>query len=161
MHESCSAFAISEQDKGTAFEKLVAVWLVTDPAQSKRFERVETWWDWARQRGLDRTDTGIDLVGTPRGGRFAAIQWKFLDSERRIRKEDIDSIISAPAKLAFAERLIVETTGLPCRSNAETMLHGKTVPTSVIGIRSLRDSQVDWSVFAASGRIASSRKRCG
>ncbi len=31
----------TERDRGTAFEKLVAAWLVTDPTQAARFERVE------------------------------------------------------------------------------------------------------------------------
>ena len=150
---SYRAAAISERDKGTAFEKLVAAWLVADPVQSKRFARVELWSDWARRRELNRTDTGIDLVGTLHGGGFAAVQCKFFDIERRIRKEDIDTFISASAKPAFAERLIVETTDMPWSPNAETMLHGQTIPTAVIGLRALRESQVDWSAFAATGDI--------
>ena len=151
--ESYRAAAISERDKGTAFEKLVAAWLVADPVQSKRFAQVELWSDWARRRELDRTDTGIDLVGTLHDGGFAAVQCKFFDAHRRIRKEDIDTFISASAKPAFAERLIVETTDMPWSPNAETMLHGQTIPTAVIGLRALRESQVDWSAFAATGDI--------
>ena len=37
--ETYRTAAISERDKGTAFEKLVAAWLVTDPVQNQRFER--------------------------------------------------------------------------------------------------------------------------
>ena len=151
--ESYRAATISERDKGTAFEKLVAAWLVADPVQSKRFAQVELWSDWARRRELDRTDTGIDLVGMLHNGGFAAIQCKFFDVHRRIRKEDIDTFISASAKPAFAERLIVETTDMPWSPNAETMLHGQTIPTAVIGLRDLRESQVDWSAFAATGDI--------
>ena len=131
--DSYRAAAISERDKGTAFEKLVAAWLVTDPVQSKRITHVELRSDWARRRELDRSDTGIDLVATLHDGRFAAIQCKFFDADRRIRKEDIDTFISASAKPAFAERLIVETTDMPWSPNAETMLHGQTIPTAVIG----------------------------
>ncbi len=151
--ESYRTAAISERDKGTAFEKLVAAWLIADPLQSKRFAQVELWSDWARRHELDRTDTGIDLVGTLHDGGFAAVQCKFFDADRRIRKEDIDTFISASAKPAFAERLIVETTDMPWSSNAETMLHGQAIPTAVIGLRTLRDSQVDWSAFAATGDI--------
>ena len=151
--ESYRIAAISERDKGTAFEKLVAAWLVADPVQAKRFSRVELWSDWARRRGLDRSETGIDLVGTLHDGGFAAIQCKFFDADRRIRKEDIDSFISASAKHAFAERLIVETTDTPWSPNAVTMLHGQSIPTAVIGLHALRESQVDWSAFAATGDI--------
>ena len=103
-----------------------------------------------RRRGLGRSDTGIDLVGTLHDGGLAAIQCKFSDADRRISKEDIDSFISASAKHAFAERLIVETNDVPWSDNAETMLHGQTIPTMRIG---LRESQVDWSAFAATGEI--------
>ena len=151
--ESYRSAAISERDKGTAFERLVAAWLVADPVQSKRFAHVELWSDWARRRELDRTDTGIDLVATLHDGGYAAVQCKFFDSHRRIRKEDIDTFISASAKPAFAERLIVETTDMPWSPNAETMLHGQAIPTAVIGLRALRESQVDWSAFAATGDI--------
>ena len=152
--ESYRTAAISERDKGTAFEKLVAAWLVADPVQSKRFARVELWPDWARRQELDRTDTGIDLVGTLHDGGFAAIQCKFFAADRHIRKDDIDSFMNASGKMAFAERLIVETTDRPWSKNAETMLHGQAIPTAVIGLRALKDSQVDWTAFAATGEIA-------
>ncbi len=145
--------AISERDKGTAFEKLIAAWLVTDPVQAKRFESVELWSEWARRRQQNRADTGIDLVAARHDGGLAAIQCKFFDADRRIRKEDIDSFISASAKPAFVERVIVETTDAPWSRNAEEMLRGQTIPTTRIGLRALRDSQVDWSVFAATGEI--------
>ena len=93
--DSYRSSAISERDKGTAFEKLVAAWLVADPVQTRRFERVELWSDWARRQDRPRADVGIDLVGTLRGGGAAAIQCKLYSPERRILKTDIDSFISA------------------------------------------------------------------
>ena len=152
--DSYRSAAISERDKGAAFEKLVAAWLIADPVQSKRFAKVELWPDWARRQELDRTDTGIDLVGTLHDGGLASIQCKFFDADRRIRKDDIDTFISASSKPEYAERLIVETTDRPWSKNAETMLQGQAIPTAVIGLRALRDSQVDWSAFAATGEIA-------
>ena len=147
------AAAISERAKGTAFENLVAAWLVKDEVQATRFAHVDPWSVWAGRRRLKQLDTGIDLVGTLHDGSFAAIQCKFFAADRSIRKEDIDSFISASAKHPFAERLIVETTDVPWSDNAETMLHGQTIPTARIGLRSLRESQVDWSAFAATGEI--------
>lgn len=143
----------SQRDTGTAFEKLIAAWLVTDPVQSKRFDRVESWSDWARRHGKNRTDAGIDLVGTLHNGGVAAIQCKLYSPDRRILKKDIDSFISASAKDDFAERLIVESTEAPWSSNAEAMLRRQTIPTAVIGLQHLRESQVDWSDFAATGEI--------
>ena len=151
--ESYRNSALSERDKGTAFEKLVAAWLVVDPVQRQRFERVQPWRDWARGRGLDRRDTGIDLVGTLFEGSFVAIQCKVFDVNRKIEKKDIDSFISASAKPEFAERLIVETTKIPWSPNAEIMLQGQTIPTMRIGLQDLLDSEVDWSFFAGTGEV--------
>lgn len=145
--------AATERDKGTAFEKLIAVWLVTDPVQARRFERVELWSDWTRRQGRDRSDVGIDLVGTLHSGKLAAIQCKFYSPDKRIRKEDIDSFISASAKHEFAERLIVETTEGKWSDNADAMLRDQTLPTNRIGLRDLRESSVNWAAFAATGTI--------
>ena len=152
--ESYRAAAITERDKGTAFEKLTKTWLVTDPVQALRFERVQTWAEWAAEEGHDRTDTGIDLVATRHDGGFTAIQCKFLAAERRIRKEDIDSFISASAKPQFSERMIVETTRKPWSQPAETMLQGQAITTTRVGLQDLIASDVDWAAFAGTGEIA-------
>ena len=78
--ESFRAGTSSERDKDKAFEKLVKAWLVKDPVQALRIKRVETWAEWAAEKGHDRTDTGIDLVATLLDGGFTAIQCKFLES---------------------------------------------------------------------------------
>ena len=145
--------ALSEREKGTAFEKLTAAWLIADPVQSKRFERVESWSDWARRQQQDRSDIGIDLVAMRHDGGIAAIQCKFFRHDRQVRKEDIDSFISASAKNPFVERLIVETTDVPWSPKAERMLEGQTIQTRRIGLRDLRESRVDWSAFATTGQI--------
>ena len=150
---------VTERDKGTAFEKLIAAWLVTDPVRAQRFDRVESWSDWARRADRDRSDVGIDLVGTLKDGTLAAIQCKFFDAQRSIRKEDIDSFISASAKHAFSERIIVETTEKPWSPKAEEMLRDQTIPTNRVGIRDLRESGVDWSAFEATGRIGRRRPK--
>ena len=152
--ESYRAATSSERDKGTAFEKLVKAWLVKDPVQALRIKGVQTWAEWAAEKGHDRTDTGIDLVATLRAGGFTAIQCKFLAAERTIRKEDIDSFISASAKPQFSGRMIVETTRKPWSPHATTMLEGQAIPTARIGLQDLIESDVDWSVFAGTGEIA-------
>ena len=143
----------TERDKGTAFEKLVQAWLVTDPVQARRFKRVQLWTDWAHSQGQGRGDTGIDLVGMLRDGGLAAIQCKFVEAQTVIRKAHIDSFISASAKPDFAQRLIVETTAVPWSPQAETMLRGQAIPVTRIGLQDLLDSPVDWSAFAGTGEI--------
>ena len=151
--ESYRSETATQRDKGAAFEKLIAAWLVADPVQSRRFAKVELWSDWAHREEQRRTDVGIDLVGTLRDGKLAAIQCKLYSPDRRILKTDIDTFISASAKPEYAERLIVETTAVPWSDNAEQMLRGQAIPTAKIGLQDLRDSKVDWSAFAATGRI--------
>ena len=152
--ESYRAAAITERDKGTAFEKLAKAWLVTDPVQALRIDRVQTWAEWAAEQGHDRTDTGIDLVATRHDGGLTAIQCKMFAAQRTIRKEDIDSFMSASAKAQFTERMIVETTSKPWSPHAETMLHGQAIVTTRIGLQDLIASDVDWSAFAGTGEIA-------
>ena len=149
----------TQRDKGTAFEKLVAAWLVTDPVQSKFFTKAELWGDWAHRSGVPRTDVGIDLVCTRHDGGLAAVQCKLFDPDRHIMKADIDSFISASSKDEFAERLIVETTEVPWSENALAMVVGQSIPTTVIGLQNLRESRVDWSRFAATADIERSEPK--
>ncbi len=141
------------RDQGTAFEKLMAAWLVKDPVHSQRFERVRLYSDWAREQGIDRTDVGIDLVGTNSEGELAAIQCKFFAHDQSIDKRDIDSFMSASGKRQFSERVIIETTEKDWSDEAEAMLDDQPIPTSRIGLRDLRESHVDWATFAATGKI--------
>ena len=151
--ETYRAQTTTERDKGTVFEKLIAAWLVTDPVQAKRFERVELWTDWARANDRNPKETGIDLVGTLHGGKFAAVQCKFYSPEKRIYKRHIDSFMSKSGRRDFSERLIVDTTEGAWSDDAEEMLHDQILPTNRIGLRELRESGVSWSGFEATGKI--------
>jgi len=150
---------ITERDKGTAFEKLVAQWLVTDPVQAQRCKDVKLWSDWAGQQDMDRSDVGIDLVGILHTGGLVAVQCKFYSPRRSIQKKDIDSFIAASGKHIFAERLIVETTEVPWSLKAEEMLRGQTKQIRRIGLRDLRRSKVDWSQFAGTGNIVPAKRK--
>lgn len=117
--------ARTERDKGTYFERFAVAYLTHDPLQRDQYERVQTYKEWATEHGWDGRDTGIDLVGKLRNeDGFAAIQCKFYDRDYRIRKEDIDSFISASGKAPFARRVIIDTTESPWSENADTMLRG-------------------------------------
>ena len=52
--------AKTQRGKGTAFERLVRQFLLTDPRHAERFDEVWMWSDWP-ERGA-RPDRGIDLV---------------------------------------------------------------------------------------------------
>lgn len=67
------------REKGTYFERLTQVWLRHAPTQRGLHSRVLTFAEWARERGEDRTDTGIDLVAQLAGApdTWCAVQCKF------------------------------------------------------------------------------------
>ena len=73
----------NEQDRGRAFEPLVARVLRTDPLYKARFAEV---WRWSEWPGRDGGDIGIDIVAKRHDGRLAAIQCKCQD---RIDKHHI------------------------------------------------------------------------
>ena len=151
--ETYRASALSEREKGTAFERLVATWLVTDPVRANHFERVESFSDWAKSHQEYQGDDGIDLVATRHDGKYVAIQCKFYAHDHRIDKNDIDSFMSYSGKNIFTERLFVETSDLPWTENAERMIEDQSPPVWRIGLRDLRESQVDWSAFEGTGEI--------
>ena len=68
--------AKSEREKGTYFEELILCYLRNEASYRDLYSRVWTYADWAKEQGLDKRDTGIDLVaktagtGTSRMGLF-------------------------------------------------------------------------------------------
>ena len=152
--------ARTERDKGTYFERLAAAYLTHDPMQIQQYESVQPYNVWASAHGWDGRDTGIDLVAKLRGeDGFAAIQCKFYDAKHRIRKEDIDSFISASAKEPFKRRVIIDTTDVPWSENAETMLRGQAIITTRLSLADLESSSIQWERFTAKGEVVLSKKK--
>ena len=148
------ASAPSEREKGTYFERLALAYFTSDPLQTEEIEQVWTWADWANDNGFNAKDTGIDLVAKLRNENgFAAIQAKFYAADTRIQKSHIDSFISASGKPAFSRRIIIDTTEKEWSDNAEEMIRGQSIPVSRVGLSLMRDSRIDWGMFAAKGEI--------
>ena len=101
----------TEREKGTYFERLTQVWLRHAPTQHGLYSRVLTFAEWARERGEDATDTGIDLVAqlADAPDTWCAVQCKFYKEGYRIRREDIDSFFSASGRVPFVRRIFVES----------------------------------------------------
>ena len=158
--ESYRDAARTERDKGTYFERLCVAYLTHDPIQIEQYEDVKPYAAWALEYGWDGRDTGIDLVAKLRGrDGFAAIQCKFYDATYRIRKEDIDSFISASGKDPFKRRVIIDTTERTWSENAETMIRGQTIRTIRIGLNDLQESPILWETFAADGEVVLADKK--
>ena len=92
----------NEQDRGRAFEPLVARVLRTDPLYKARFAEV---WRWSEWPGRDGGDIGIDIVAKRHDGGLAAIQCKCQD---RIDKHHIDSFLSESQRRLMGESYVTE-----------------------------------------------------
>jgi predicted helicase len=78
--------ALTERERGTYFEELILCYLRNEATYRDLYDEVWTYAQWAAQHGLDRRDTGIDLVARTRGtGEIHAIQckWTPLESGRK------------------------------------------------------------------------------
>jgi predicted helicase len=152
--------ARTEREKGTYFERLTVAYLKHDPIQVEEYESVQPYGEWAKENSWDGRDTGIDLVAKLRHeDGYAAIQCKFYDPDHRIRKEDIDSFISASGKDPFKRRVIIDTTQREWSENAETMIRGQAIPAIRIGLIDLQESPIRWEVFAAKDEIVLAEKK--
>ncbi len=154
------ASARTERDKGSYFERLAIAFLKHDPLQAEQYEQAEPYAAWAIRHGWDARDTGIDLVAKLRDEEgFAAIQCKFYDAAYRIKKEDIDSFISASGKHPFKRRIVIDTTIKQWSENAETMIHGQAIPVTRIGLADLEESPIRWETFFAKDEVVFADKK--
>ena len=143
-----------ERVKGTAFERLCVVYLTHDPTQRTQYEPPSRYGDWAREQDLPETDIGIDLVAKVRGGEgWCAIQCKFWAKGKQLQKAEIDSFLAASSTNHFTRRLIIDTTGKDWSRPTEEMLRNQAVPVIRIGLNELRQSPIDWALYATSAEI--------
>ena len=139
--------SMSEREKGTYFEELIVCYLRNEATYSDLYSDVWTYAAWAEQQGLDRRDTGIDLVAKTHGtGEYHAIQCKLYAEEYRIQKGDLDSFFTASGKKPFSHRIIVSTTDR-WSEHAEDALRDQQPPVSKIDLHDLEHSQIDWTKY--------------
>ena len=137
----------TEREKGTYFEELTICYLRNEASYKDLYSDVWTYADWAEEQGLDKLDTGIDLVAQTHGtGKFHAIQCKLYAEDHTLQKKDIDSFFTASGKKYFSHRLIVCTTNSWSKP-AEDSLSDQNPPVSKIDLHDLENSQIDWSQY--------------
>ncbi len=143
----------NERQKGTKFEQLMRLWLLTDP----RFNMLQTVWMWndfpARNEISSKGDIGIDLVARTEMGEYWAIQCKCYAEDAFIEKGDVDSFLSTSTKLftcpytktkvGFSERLWI-ATNYKWSQNAEDVIKNQSIPFNRINLTDLQISPVDW-----------------
>jgi len=139
--------AVTEREKGTYFEELILCYLRNEASYRDLYSQVWTYADWAKAQGIDKRDTGIDLVAQTSGtGEFHAIQCKLYAEDYTLKKADIDSFFTASGKKPFSHRVIVSTTNL-WSEHAEDALRDQQPPVSKIDLHDLENSQIDWERY--------------
>jgi predicted helicase len=138
--------AATEREKGTYFEELILCYLRHEASYRDLYREVWRYAEWADQQGLDKRDTGIDLVAQTCTGDYHAIQCKLYAEDYRLQKSEIDSFFTASGKKIFAHRVIVSTTNL-WSEHAEDALRDQQPPVSKIDLHDLENSQIDWAQY--------------
>ncbi len=137
----------SEREKGTYFEELICTYFRYEATYSDLYSDVWLYSDWAEEQGLDRRDTGIDLVAKTTGtNEYHAIQCKFYAEDYKVKKSDIDSFFTASGQKPFTHRIIVTTTN-NWGEHADDALRNQQPPVTKIDLLDLENSQIDWSKY--------------
>ncbi len=143
----------NERDKGTAFEKLIKMFLESEPKYWNTLSNVWTWKDFPYRDNVG--DIGIDLVAKTYTNEYWAIQCKFYDEEHTISKEDVDTFLASSSKVFYVDgkptkysyRLIASTTD-KYNKNAEIELRNQDPQVGRLGIADLLESQIDWKKYS-------------
>jgi predicted helicase len=136
----------SQREKGAYFEELIVCYLRHEPSYRDLYSDVWTYAQWAEAQGLDKRDTGIDLVVKTFTGEFHAIQCKLYAESHRLQKSEIDSFFTASGKKPFVHRVIVSTAS-HWSEHAEDALRDQQPPVSKIDLHDLENSQIDWARY--------------
>ena len=139
--------AATPREQGTYFEELSVSYFKNEPYYRDLYRDVVPYAEWAAQQGIDKRDTGIDLVAETETGEVHAIQCKLYASDYRVQKADLDSFFTASGKRPFSHRIIVATTN-HWTDHAEEALRDQQLPVSKIDLAALEKSVIDWARFA-------------
>lgn len=141
------AAAVTEREKGSYFEELIVCYLRNEATYRDLYSDVWSYNEWAATQGLDKRDTGIDLVAKTQGtAELHAIQCKLYTEDYRVQKKDIDSFFTASGRKPFTHRIIVSTTN-NWSEHAEDALRDQQPPVSKIDLHDLENSQIDWAKY--------------
>ena len=141
--------ARSKPEMGRYFERLACYYIEHDPIMSEQYESPQRYAEWARSRGKDARDTGIDIVAKVRGeDGWCAIQCKFFKG--KVYKKDIDSFFTASGKKEFSRRLIIDTSEEEWSDNALAALDGQDKPVTRVSLADL-EHDIAWECTPQAG----------
>jgi predicted helicase len=144
--------AFSEKDKGDRFERLMQLYLLTEPYYANVFKEVWLWNEFPFRNDLGGSDTGIDLVALTTNGGYWAVQCKCYQESTIINKAAVDSFITTAGRSfvdnsgqtrRFEHCLWISTTN-NWGPNAEEAIRNQTPPVSRISLYHLQNSSVQW-----------------
>lgn len=144
--------SVSERNKGDRFERLIQLYLLTDPKYVHMFTKVWLWNEFPFRSEFGGQDTGIDIVGQTTEGEYWAVQCKCYQETSTIDKAEVDTFISTSnrsfidgsgERVHFSQRLWVSTTN-NWTSNAEESLHNQQIPVIRLNLSDLQEAPVDW-----------------
>ena len=144
--------SFSQKDKGERFERLMQLYLLTEPYYANLFTKVWLWNEFPFREDLGGNDTGIDLVAKTTHGAYWAIQCKCYQDNAVINKPAVDSFLTTAGRSfvddsgqtkKFEHCLWISTTN-HWGSNAEEAIRNHTPAVSRISLFHLQNSSVDW-----------------
>ncbi len=144
--------SFSERDKGDRFERLMQVYLKTDPKYAYLFKKVWLWNEFPGKTDLGGFDTGIDIVALTNDGDYWAVQCKCYQESSVIDKPAVDSFLSTSSRefldenmrtTRFSHRLWISTTN-KWGTNATEALKYQKPPVTRLNLLELQEPPVDW-----------------
>ncbi len=142
----------TEKEKGARFERLMQLWLRTEPFYASRFSAVWLWEEFPFRKDFGGQDTGIDLVARTTHGAYWAIQCKCYQESATINKAEVDSFLTTAGRsftdeggktTKFEHCLWISTTN-KWGGNAEEAIKNQTPKVSRVSLNQLQNSSVEW-----------------
>ena len=118
--ERFRAAAVTEREKGTYFEELTVKYLENELKYRELYRAVLPYAVWAKKRGIDGRNVGINLVAETRDGEVHAIQCKLYAPDYTVQKGDIDSFFTASGKEPFTQASSASSSSRSVRSSARS-----------------------------------------
>ncbi|GHU32899.1 hypothetical protein FACS1894172_10350 [Spirochaetia bacterium] len=150
--EKYRKISFSERDKGDRFERLMQVYLLTDPQYAPMWKNVWMWEEFPGRKDFGGKDIGIDLVALTQEGDYWAIQCKCYQEDSYLDKPAVDSFLATSSKtflnddlqtVSFAHRLWISTTN-KWGPSAEEAINHQNPPVTRINLSDLQTAPVDW-----------------
>lgn len=142
----------SQRDKGDRFERLMKLYLLTDPKYAQHIDKIWLWNEFPGNIDLGGKDTGIDLVVKTKSGDYWAVQCKCYQENARIDKPSVDTFLSTSGRTfkdeygktrRFDYRYWISTTN-NWGSNATDAIKDQEPPVTRINLFDLYEAPVDW-----------------